>query len=235
MNNCKPAYLLAVSPHPTDFEFGVGGLAARLAIEKRDVIFVVCTNGDKGTSIGNYKPAELVKIREQEQRDAAALLKVREVIFLNHTDLELEYTSEFRKEILGLILKYRPEVVATCDPSQHYFNHPDHRITGQVVLDAVWPYAMSVNTYPELRESGNEFHRVNEVLLWGTSDPNYRIDISDVFETKIAALQCHKSQIGDPILPDFNRRFREMFKNAAKGENYAIAEAFHRLEVSLIL
>jgi LmbE family N-acetylglucosaminyl deacetylase len=235
MSNVKPAYLLVVSPHPTDFEFGVGGLTARLTRENKDVVFVTCTNGDKGTSIGNYRPAELVKIREQEQLASAEMLKVREVIFLNHTDSELEYTSELRKEILSLILKYRPEVVATCDPSQPYFNHPDHRVTGQVVLDAVWPYAMSVNTYPELRQNGKEFHRVNEVLLWATPSPNYRIDITDVFETKLAALQCHKSQIGDPMLPDFIRRFREMFKNAARGENFAIAEAFHRLEVSDIL
>jgi len=124
MGNIKPVHLLAVSPHPTDFEFGVGGLAARLALEKKDVIYVTCTNGDKGTSIGNYKPAELAKfayrnsllqpLTESQRRNLLTLYRYGIRIYLR-----------VQKRNLALILKYRPEVVATCDPSQQYFNHPD--------------------------------------------------------------------------------------------------------------
>ncbi len=68
--------VLVFSPHPDDAEIGAGGTVARWTQEGRDVICVVCTNGDKGTSDPDMKPEEQVKIREQEQLAAAKLLKV---------------------------------------------------------------------------------------------------------------------------------------------------------------
>ena len=228
------AYLMAVTPHPGDTEFGIGGMVARWTREGKKVVYVICTNGDKGTSITTFKPQELVAIREKEQMAAARVLNVSEVIFLRHPDLGLEGTPGLGKEILGLILKYRPEIVATCDPSQRYLSNPDHRVTGRSVLDAVWPYAMALNAYPELRGNG-ERHRVNEILLWQPTEPNYYCDISDTFDTKFAAFSCHKTQAGDPVLPEFARRFKETARTAAREQNYELGENFHRIEVPAIL
>jgi LmbE family N-acetylglucosaminyl deacetylase len=228
------AYLLAITPHPTDIEFGIGGMVARWTGEGKKVVFVICTNGDKGTSIGTFKAQELVAMREKEQLEAAKVLKASEVIFLRHPDLGLEKTPGLGKEILGLILKYKPEIVATCDPTQRYLANPDHRVTGRTVIDAVWPYAMAQNYDPESRPNG-ECHRVNEILLWQPAEPNYFCDISATFAAKLAAFTCHKSQAGDPILPEFARRFREDFRRAAKEQNYEYGESFHRIEIPAIL
>jgi LmbE family N-acetylglucosaminyl deacetylase len=227
----KAAYMMAIAPHPLDNDMGLGGTVAFLTREGKDVVYVVCTNGDKGSSDPNMKPEELARIREREQRAAAKLLGVREVIFLRHPDLGLEDTPEFRKEILRLILGYRPEIVVTCDPYQRYLSNRDHRIVGRVVMDAVWPYALAPNTYPDLLEQGFKLHKVKEVLLWQAEEPNYRCDISKTFDLKMAALSCHKSQIGDPVEPTFVESLMEMTTTAAKGQHYKLGEAFHRLEV----
>ncbi len=229
----KAVHMMAFSPHPIDTEWGIGGTVARTTREGKDVIYVVCTNGDKGTSDPTIMPEELANIREQEQLAAAKILGVKEVIFLHHPDLGLEYTLEFRKEILRLILGYRPEIVATCDPYQHmrYFSNRDHRVLGRLVLDAVWPTAQAPNTYRDLLQEGLQLHRVKEVLLWQTSEPNYKVDISDTFDIKMAAFQCHKSQIGDPVEPEFADRILESAKNVAQGENYKLGEVFHHQEV----
>ena len=134
----KPAQVMVVTPHPDDAEFGVAGTAARWTREGKDVIYVVCTNGDKGTSDINMKPEELAKIREQEQLAAAKLIGVREVIFLRYPDQSLEDTPEFRKEIVRLIRMYQPETVVTADPYRRYLWHRDHRIASRVTLDAVF-------------------------------------------------------------------------------------------------
>jgi LmbE family N-acetylglucosaminyl deacetylase len=139
-------HMLVISPHLSDTEFSVGGIVPRLVSEGKKVVYILCTNGDKGTGIKYLSPYKLVEIRKKEQMEAAKLLGVSEVIFLGHTDLGLEYTSDFRKEIVHLILEYRPEIVATCDPYQRYLVNPDHRIAGQTVLEAVWPYALAANT-----------------------------------------------------------------------------------------
>lgn len=227
----KPVYVMAFSPHPIDTEWGMGGTVARWTREGKDVVYVVCTNGDKGSSDPDMKPEELARIREQEQLAAAKVLGVKEVIFLRHPDLGLEYTLDLRKKILRLILEYRPEIVATCDPYQRYISNRDHRILGRIVLDAVWPCAQAPNTYRDLLEQGLKLHKVKEVLMWQTQEPNCRYDITDTFDTKMAAFRCHKSQIGDPVEPEFANRILETAKTVARDEDYELGEAFHRSEV----
>ena len=227
----KPVRVMVVTPHPDDAEFGVAGTVARWTREGKDVIYVVCTNGDKGTTDPNMKPEELAKIREKEQLAAAKLLGVREVIFLRYPDQTLEDTPEFRKEIVRLIRMYKPETVVTADLYRRYLWHRDHRITSQVTLDAIFPYARDMLSYPDLLEQGLQPHKVKEVLLWGAEEPNYRSNITDTFDIKIAALRCHKSQVVNNPSSEMEGWLRERAKNMAKGEDYELAEAFHRLEI----
>jgi len=227
----KQAQAMVVTPHPDDAEFGVAGTVARWTREGKNVIYVVCTNGDKGTSDTNMKPQELARIREQEQLAAAKLLRVSEVIFLCYPDQALEDTPEFRKEIVRLVRMYRPETVVTVDPYRRYIWHRDHRITGQVALDAIFPYARDYLSYPDLLEEGLQPHKVREVWLWATEDPNYRSDITDTFDIKMAALGCHKSQVGDNLSPEMKEWLRERAKTMAEGEDFELAEAFHRVRI----
>jgi len=227
----KPAQVLVVTPHPDDAEFGVAGSVARWTREGKDVVYVVCTNGDKGTSDTSIKPEELAKIREQEQLAAARLLGVRKVIFLHYPDQELEDTSEFRKAIVRQIRTYRPETVVTANPRRGYIWHRDHRIAGQVTLDAVFPYARDFHAYPDLIEEGLQPHKVKEVLLWASEDRNYRSNITDTIDIKIAALRCHKSQVDNGHFPEIEKRLRQWAKDYAEGEDYELAEAFHRVEI----
>jgi len=223
---------MVVTPHPDDAEFGVAGTVAKWVAEKKSVVYVVCTNGDKGTSDINMKPEELARIREQEQLAAAKLLGVGDVIFLRYPDQALEDTPEFRKQIVRLIRMYQPETVATVDPYQRYFWwHRDHRITGRVTLDAIFPYARDFYSYPDLLKEGLQPHRVSEVLLWSPEESNYRSDITSTFDIKIAALSCHKSQLGNNLPPEWEERLRQWHKMMAEGENFELAEAFHRVEI----
>jgi len=227
----EPVQVMVVTPHPDDAEFGVAGTVSRWVREGKSVIYVVCTSGEKGTNDPNMKPDELAKIREEEQLAVAKLLGVREVIFLRYPDQSLEDTPEFRKEIVRLIRMYRPETVVTADPYRRYMWHRDHRIAGQVVLDAIFPYARDRLAYPDLLEEGLQPHKVEEALLWGAEDSNYRSDITDTFGIKVAALRCHKSQVGGHPFSDMEKWLREWAKTMAEGEDFELAEAFHRVEI----
>ena len=227
----KQAQVMVVTPHPDDAEFGVAGTVARWTAEGKNVIYVVCTNGDKGTSDTNMKPDELARIREREQLAAAKLLGVSEVIFLRYADQTLEDTPEFRKKLVRLIRMYKPETVVTAAPYRGYLWHRDHRITSRVTLDAIFPYARDFLAYPDLLEQGFQPHKVKEVLLWGAEESNYRSDITDTFDIKIAALLCHKSQISDNPSTGLKERMRERHQMLAQEEDYELAEAFHRVEI----
>jgi len=227
----KLAQVMVVTPHPDDAEYGVAGTVVRWVSQGKEIVYVVCTNGDKGTSDASVKPEDLARTREEEQIAAASLLGVREVIFLRHPDQGLEDSPEFRKEIVRLIRMYQPETVVTADPYRRYIWHRDHRMTGQVTLDAIFPYARDVFSYPDLGKEGLNPHKVKEVLLWGTEDVNYRSDITETFDVKLSALRCHKSQVGHIPLQELEDRLRERHRSLAQGEEYELAEGFHRVEI----
>ena len=225
-------HVMVVTPHPDDAEFGVAGTVVHWVREGKNVIYVVCSSGEKGTSDSNIKPEELAQTREQEQLAAAKLLGVREVVFLRYPDQGLEDTTEFRKDIVRQIRKYQPKIVVTADPYRRYIWHRDHRMAAQVTLDAIFPYARDHLAYPDLLEEGLSPHKVKEALFWATEDPNYRSDITETFDIKLAALRCHKSQVGYDLAPDLEKWLRLRAKEMAKGENFELAEAFHRVEIT---
>jgi LmbE family N-acetylglucosaminyl deacetylase len=223
--------VMILAAHPDDAEFGASGTVARWTNEGREVVYVICTNGDKGASDRTLTSDQISAMRKKEQRAAADTLGVREVVFLDYPDQGLEDTPEFRKQIVGLIRTYRPQTLVTSDPYRRYLWHRDHRIAGQVAMDAVFPYARDHLAYPDLLEKGLEPHKVEEILFWAAEDINFRSDISATFDRKIEALRCHESQMKTFTSSDpfgwLKNRCREM----AQGESYELAEGFHRVEL----
>ncbi|MBW1752441.1 MAG: PIG-L family deacetylase [Deltaproteobacteria bacterium] len=223
---------MVIAAHPDDAEFGVAGTVARWTQEGRQVVYVVCTSGEKGTSDRSMKPELLAPIREKEQLAAAQILGVREVKFLRYPDQGLEETPQLRKHIVGLIRMFQPSVVVTSDPYRRYLWHRDHRIIGQVTLDAVFPFARDYLAYPDLLEEGLEPHKVEQILFWAAEDVNYRSDITGTFDLKLAALQCHVTQVKELGIPDLKAWLQGFCKDLAAGENFELAEAFHRVQIS---
>lgn len=227
------ADVLVITPHPDDAEFGSAGTVARLSREGKSIVYIVCTHGDKGTDDPGLRPEKLVEIRKQEQRNAAQVLGVKDVIFLGYPDQGLEDASPFRKDIVRQIRRFRPDLVISSDPYRKYIWHRDHRITGRVVLDAVFPYARDVWAYPDFLQEGLHPHKVKEVWLWAPDKENinFRSDITETFDIKVKALHCHKSQIKEPFASEMEKWLCERAKDMAEGENFKLAEAFHRAEI----
>lgn len=223
--------VMVVAAHPDDAEFGVAGTVAKWTRMGKAVVYVICTNGDKGSSDRSIQPAQLAAIREKEQLAAAEVLGVGKVEFFGYPDQGMEDTPSFRKRIVRMIRKYRPKIVVTSDPYRRYVWHRDHRIVGQVVLDAVFPFARDHMAYPDLLEEGLEPHKVEEVWFWASEDINHRSDITDTFHLKLSALQCHESQIREMNRPNFEDWLRDRYRALAEDEDFELAEAFHRVEL----
>lgn len=227
----EPVDYLVIIAHPDDAEYGIAGSVARWIREGKSVAYVVCTGGEKGTSDRTMQPETLKRIREKEQRAAAELLGVREVEFLGYADQSIEDTPELRKHIVQVIRTYRPHTVITTDPYRRYIWHRDHRNIGQVVLDAVFPFARDHGAYPDLLEQGYEPHKAKEILFFGAEDLNYFVDITNTFDTKFAALKCHASQMRELDLDELSQRLRRWFTEMAAKSGYEMAEGFHRVKV----
>lgn len=194
--------VMGIFAHPDDPEFFCGGTFARWAAEGAQITFVLATSGDKGSSDPEMTTERLVAIREQEERNAAAVLGVKEVVFLRYTDGELLPTLGLRRDITRLIRQHKPEVVVTCDPTVFWWgsngiNHPDHRAIGAATLEAVYPTARDRLNFPELVQEGYAPHKVLHVYISGPAQHTHKVDVTQHIDKKIEALREHKSQILD--------------------------------------
>ena len=226
----RPERAMLVIPHPDDAEGGVGGTVAKWVAEGTEVVFVLCTNGDKGTSDPEMTTEKLGAIREKEQAAAAECLGVKEVIYLRYGDGELDDTAKFRGELVRAIRKHRPDVVFCTDPfRQTFYLHRDHRISGQVTLDAVFPYARDFLHYNEHIQEGLETHKVGDILMWGTEHPDTFIDITDTIDNKINALKKHASQVAGSGR-DVDRFVKVNAQNQGQMANMPYAEGFRRMQ-----
>jgi len=226
--------VLVVSPHPDDIDFGCSGAVARWCREGKEIVYVICTGGDKGSDDPRMRPERLINIREKEQRAAAEVVGAKEVVFLRFKDGELENTRGFREVLVRMIRKYRPEIVVSMDPANigfenPYVSHSDHRAGALAAFDAIYPAARNRNFFPEQLEEGLMPHKVDGIYFFGTDRPNTWIDISETMEDKIAALRCHNSQMTD--FESIEAWVRERFGEAGKEKGIAYAEVFRYLEI----
>lgn len=226
-----PRRVLVCTPHPDDAEMGAGGTIAKWVRAGAEVTLVVCTDGGKGSDDPEMTSDRLVRIREQEQLEAAKILGLREVVFLRYPDAELEDTKQFRGEIVREIRRTRPDVVMTVDHMRrNFYHHRDHRITGQVTLDAVFPLARDHLNWPEHRAMGLHPHKTPYLYFWAAEQPDAHVDIVETLDLKIEALRKHTSQVAARREMDFAKFLRERAVQAGKDKGLAAAEAFRVIE-----
>lgn len=223
-----PEKAMVIVAHPDDIEFSCAGTVARWVKEGAEVVYVLCTSGDVGIDKPDMTRARAAEIREAEQRAAAKLVGVNEVIFLREPDGLLENTIALRKRLVREIRRFRPEVVITGDPTvvlpgPNYINHPDHRAAAGATLDAVFPAAGQPHLFEELADEGITAHKVRKVYVTSYRQGDTYVNISDTMDLKIEALKKHVSQMGDW---DPEPMVREWAAEAAKGKEMAYAEAF---------
>ena len=223
---------MVVFAHPDDAEFSSAGTIAKLARDGKEVVYVVVTDGSKGTSDVNVSSEQLILTRQQEQREAGRVLGVNQVEFLGFPDGMLEPSMEVRKAITASIRKHKPDLVISQSPLRDlslgvFVQHPDHLAAAEATFAAVYPCARDRMTFPELLAQGLEPHAVHELWVVGTAQPDHFIDITDTLETKVEALLAHESQVGE--------RVKEMIPQRAKslGEPHAMeyAEGFRRIQI----
>ena len=226
-----PRKVLVVTPHPDDADFWCAGTIAKWIGGGATVRYVLCTDGGKGTTDPNVSSEELSKIREQEQADAVEILGVQELVLLHHPDGLLEDDDEFRRELVRQIRQVQPDVVLCPEPYRKNLAwHRDHRITGQVTLDAVFPCARDHLHFVELwRDEGLEPHKTAAILFWGTEQPDTTIDITECLAVKTKAVAAHKSQMGGRNPKEVEDFIRKRAQPSEGGSGFEYVEAFRKI------
>lgn len=227
-----PATVLAVYAHPDDAEVACGGTLARWATGGARVHLVIACRGDKGTLDEGSDPDDVARLRASEVAAGAAALGIDGYEMLGYPDGELDDGPELRAQLVATIRRVRPDAVVCPDPTAAFFgrtyiNHRDHRVVGWATLDAVAPAAWSPLYFPGTGAP----HRVAEVYLSGSLEPDVYVDVEPALEAKAEALRCHQTQVrGSAGVLEAAVRRRAADAGRAAGARYA--EGFRLLTPS---
>ena len=231
-----PAVALAIGAHPDDIEFGCGGTLAKWAAAGCRIHHLVCTDGSKGSWDPGQDRAELIGLRQEEQRRAAAALGGdARVTFLGWVDGELESGITQRSQVALEIRKVKPDVVLGHDPWKRYRLHPDHRHAGFLATDGL----VAARDPHFFAEHDQPPHRPRHMLLWEADAPDHLEDISGFEDVKLAALLAHRSQFESTMRIDdsgdqaqvqaFAARLRARYEAAGAPLGIPAAETFKLL------
>ena len=178
--------ILAIGTHPDDVEVGIGALVSKLTGAGRSVGILDLTLGELGSR-------GTVPERQAEAAEGARILGVASRVNAGLPDGELANTCEQQRTIIPYIRTLRPQVLLAPMRDDR---HPDHHAAHYLVRDANY-FAGLVRI-----ETGQAPHRTPLVYyyrVYGETDaPQFIVDVSEYFETKLAALRAFSSQFYNP-------------------------------------
>lgn len=182
--------ILVIGAHPDDPDYKVGSSAYKWIQQGHNVVLVSVTNGNAGHH--EMTRDQLERARRDEARNAAEVIGAKYII-LDVNDAELMPTFENRLKIIRLIREQRADVVITHRP---YDYHPDHRYTGQLVLDAAYMVTVPtiVPNVPHLERNPMFLYMSDGFTQPSSFKPDVCVDIDDAVEKKLDMLHQHTSQ-----------------------------------------
>ncbi|MGH7277511.1 MAG: PIG-L deacetylase family protein [Candidatus Rokuibacteriota bacterium] len=167
--------VLAIGSHPDDIEYGCGGMLMKYA-DKGDAVYLfVATDGALGGDGG---------VRRQEQKDAAAIMGVREVFWGGYADTELPLNRDLIVRLESVIRQIDPRMIFVHFPDD---THQDHRHLAQAALSAT-RYVPNFLFY--------------EGPTTQSFTPNCYTDIEKILDRKLACLEAHRSQVTKTNIED---------------------------------
>jgi N-acetylglucosamine malate deacetylase 1 len=181
----EPLDLLAFGPHPDDLEIGVGGTIARHTAAGHRVGLCDLTGGEMGSN-GS------VPERIAESESASGVLGALWRENLGWPDRRFGKDPAHLEQAVAFIRRHRPRTVAVPYWSDR---HPDHVVASNLLTEAV--FNAGLRRYPG---EGDPW-KVDWVCYYFINDtvaPSFVVDVSDHYEIKRRALDCHASQFTTP-------------------------------------
>jgi len=200
----------AICAHPDDAELVMGGTLARVARAGRRVAIVDLTQGERGSR-------GTPETREREAREAARILGVLHRESLGLPDAGLGLVPEHKDAVVAALRRLRPRLVLL----QHWEQrHPDHRTASQIVYDA--SFLAGLRSYrPDLGAAFRPSKLAYSVTMTEATEarPSFVVDVSEVWDTKLAAIAAFASQFtpapGESVALPFDR-FRDAVELAGR-------------------
>lgn len=183
--------VLVVVAHPDDAEYGLSTAVNHWTRNGVEVAYLLLTHGEAG--IRTMPPEQAGPVRAREQRAACDAVGVGDLTILDHPDSRLTESLELRRDIAAHIRRFRPDTVVTANfdvEAYGGFNQADHRVAGQVTVDAV-SAADNPWSFPDL---GAEPWGASRILIAGPAEPTHRMPVDEEdIRAGVVSLAAHET------------------------------------------
>ena len=186
----KKLDILVIAAHPDDAELGCSGTIAAHIAKGYKVGIVDLTHGEMGTR-------GTPEIRLQESDEAARILGLSARENLGFKDIYFKDDEAHQLELIKVIRKYQPEIVLANAITDR---HPDHGKGSSLASNACFMSGLrKIET--ELDGVAQQAWRPKFVYHYIQNNyiqPDFIVDISAHWDTKVASIMAFKSQFYDP-------------------------------------
>lgn len=179
--------VLAIGVHPDDVELGCSGTLINEIKRGKKAGIIDLTRGELGTR-------GTAEIRDAEAAKAAAIIGVHVRENLKMADGFFKNDEEHQRKLIQAIRRYRPEVVLANILDDR---HPDHGRAGQLIADACFLSGLAKIETTNDEGKPQEKWRPKFVLHYMQDwyhEPDLLIDVSDVFEQRMKAVEAYTTQ-----------------------------------------
>lgn len=210
--------VFAVFAHPDDESLCCGGTLARLAAAGMKVVVISASHGERGGQAGPVRDDRLGQVRAREIRAAAEALGVSGLVICDHPDGDLQWSDVgvFHAELAAMMRHHRPAAVITFGEDGLYW-HVDHIGVHERTTTAVkslgadapplYYVTMARGVMPQIVASAKArgwtpppkgfWSLVPEAFGIAAVPPSIILDVSNWVPQKMAAILCHRSQLGE--------------------------------------
>ena len=178
--------ILAIGAHPDDVELGCSGTIAKEIALGKKVGIIDLTRGELGTR-GS------AEIRDSEAKKAAGILGVSFRENLNFKDGFFINDEVHQLELIKVIRKYKPKIIL-CNAIDD--RHIDHPKGAKLVVDSCFLSGLKKikTNHEDVDQNPWRPENIYHYIQWKNLNPDFVVDISEYFDTKIKSVKAFKSQ-----------------------------------------
>jgi LmbE family N-acetylglucosaminyl deacetylase len=226
---------LCIQPHYDDNDIAVAGTLALLQQNGVELFYLTATDDLMGVVDHSLSDEEATQALKRDQLAAEKIIGVKEQFWLGYPDAgDYDYFA-LRRDFLKYIRLIQPDFVFAPDAWLTYEGHRDHIQTGFAAAEAVMFAGLTkiASSDPKV-DSAYQGHDIKGIVLYYTREPNQVMDITEVWETKIAAVRCYEAQFNPQDMDQLVMALDAKSRQVAAGKSFTYGEPLKVLHTSAL-
>jgi LmbE family N-acetylglucosaminyl deacetylase len=227
--------VLCIQPHYDDNDIAIAGTLTLLRQNGAELFYLTATDDLMGVVDHSLSDEAAAHALKSDQFAAAEIVGVKEHFWLGYPDAGEYNYFDLRRDFLKYIRRIQPDFVVTVDPWLTYEAHHDHIQTGMAAAEAVMFAGLTkIPSSDAAVDAAYQPHDIKGIVFYHTREPNQIMDISEVWEAKLAAVRCYRAQFDDADMQRLLVALDMKSRQVAEGQSFTHGEPLKVLHTSAL-